>query len=89
MAHCYLCGRQIIETKQQARRRVQTGEWIRRRYPKPRAHEVQTHYGMRIVCRSCAKRLDRQQLRDAALGNLIVFVALAILFALLIVQRLP
>jgi hypothetical protein len=58
MAHCYICGRQIKDKSQQLRRKVKTGEWVRKRYPKPRAQEMQTHYGMRIVCKRCAKLED-------------------------------
>lgn len=79
MAHCYFCGRQIKDKSQQLRRKVKTGEWVRKRFPKPRAHEVQTHYGMRIVCKNCAGYVDRLSTKHQLLGALQTLVLTALL----------
>lgn len=75
MANCYHCGRQI-EEKLRIRRRVKTGEWLRRRYPKTSVSHVQTSYGMRIVCKWCARQIDVREWRTAILGHVTVLLAL-------------
>jgi len=60
MTHCYRCGRVISESKRQLRRKVQTGEWVRRTYSRSRIEAVQKHYGRRVVCAQCARTMDRQ-----------------------------
>lgn len=72
---CYLCGQRIVRGRQ-LRRRVKTGEWVRRRYAQSRVSHVQTSFGMRIVCGWCARRIDRQDLRSAWQGHLSVVLAL-------------
>lgn len=86
MAHCYICGRSIKDKSQQLRRKVKTGEWARKRYPKPRSQELQTHYGMRIVCKSCAKREDRLNVKQEfhrMIETLILVAFLAMVIILL------
>lgn len=75
MANCYQCGRKI-EDGRHIRRRVKTGEWLRKRYPQTSVSHVQTSYGMRIVCKWCARQIDRREWRTAFLGHLSVLLAL-------------
>ena len=84
MANCYRCGSKI-EDGRQLRRRVKTGEWVRRRYPKISVSHVQTSFGMRVVCKWCASQIDRQEFRQAFKGHLGVVAALVglVLFILL------
>lgn len=76
------------ENEYHRRRKVKTGEFERRRYPNPKVSAVQVSYGMRIVCGSCARRLDREKVTKMWLEHLSVLVALVILFIVLLVQRL-
>lgn len=84
MAYCYRCGRKIApgETRQ-PRRKVRTGEWIRKGYGKGSVQGVQSHFGMRIVCPSCAKRIDRENLWMGLLEDIKFILALLVLFALI------
>jgi predicted nucleic acid-binding Zn ribbon protein len=86
MANCYVCGRPISEGRLRLRRKVKTGEWVRRRYPKPHANELQTHYGMRVVCRNCARRIDQEKERDTILSHLHVILALVALIVFLLLR---
>jgi hypothetical protein len=86
MANCYICGNPIRDTRVRLRRKVKTGEWVRRRYPKPRANELQTHFGMRVVCRACARRIDLENERDTILSHLHVILALAALIVFLLLR---
>ncbi|MBS1722996.1 MAG: hypothetical protein JSS66_08600 [Armatimonadetes bacterium] len=78
MATCYRCGRKI-EDRRQLRRRVKTGEWVRRRYPKTSVSHTQAHFGMRIVCKWCAGQIDRSELRQRLHSDIAVLVALVLL----------
>ena len=84
MAYCYRCGRKIEpgETRQ-PRRKVRTGEWIRKGYGKKPVQGVQSHYGMRIVCPNCAKRIDAENLWQGLQQDLKFIFALLVLFALI------
>lgn len=88
MANCYLCG--CTTNGRQLRRRVKTGEFVRRRYPTTSVSHIQVSYGMRIVCPLCAKRLDRWELRLAWMGHASMLVALAgLVLGVLALQWLP
>jgi len=85
MANCYRCGRRI-EDGRHLRRRVKTGEWLRRRYPKTNVSHVQISYGMRIVCKWCAGQIDRRDWRRAMMEHLTVVVAIVgLVLAILVV----
>lgn len=65
------------------RRKVPTSQWVRKGYGKGKVNATQTHYGMRIVCMNCARRIDLEN-RGATLIEDIKFgVALLTLFLLL------
>lgn len=64
MANCYLCGRPLNESRTRLRRRVKTGEWIRRSRRTGWTDSVATRYGPRIVCLGCAHRLDARDFRS-------------------------
>lgn len=83
MANCYRCGRPIAGARYHLRRRVKTGEFERRRFAGTKAHTVQTHFGMRIVCVRCARALDLQAGRLWAEATLQIFLALLVLFLVL------
>lgn len=84
MANCYICGRKI-ENGRHLRRRVKTGEWLRRRYPKTSVSHFQITYGMRITCKWCIRQIDRSEWRAAVIGHLtVVFALVGLMLALLI-----
>lgn len=63
MPRCYLCSRLIPIEERPLRRRVRIGEVEKKKYGAERARFVQSQYGMRVVCKSCAAfqvRLARQ-----------------------------
>ena len=83
MATCYRCGRPIPSTEFKLRRRVKTGEWIRRRYPNPSISSLHIHYGIRLVCSSCARAIDfeavrREMVKYVELGIALTFLAIAL-----------
>jgi len=79
--HCYRCGRQIDGKATQLRRRVAVGEWITKRYARVgTVSQVQKH-GMRVVCASCARRIDdvpriREVRQWAIIGLLLLLLGL-------------
>jgi DNA-directed RNA polymerase subunit N (RpoN/RPB10) len=58
MPNCFRCGRPLTDTNTRLRRKVQTGEWVRRGYGKSKILGTQTSFGMRIVCKGCVQWLD-------------------------------
>ena len=80
MTHCYLCGCTMSAPEPKLRRRVKTGEWVRKSYGSDRVEAVQYHYGRRIVCRRCARYCDRKEARQYVARHLWpVFILLALL----------
>ncbi|MCC6687212.1 MAG: hypothetical protein IT205_09515 [Fimbriimonadaceae bacterium] len=65
MANCYICGRPLNVSRYRLRRRVKTGEWVRRDYRSGKPNSVQNRYGSRIVCQGCAKWIDARDARSA------------------------
>ncbi len=86
MANCFLCGRKIPLDVWQTRRKVKTGEWVRKRYQSPRINTIQAHYGMRIVCPLCARFLDRQRIVDELKKHVVVLLLLVSLFTIVMSQ---
>lgn len=82
MANCYKCGRKLKEDRH-LRRRVKTGEWHRKRYSPSRVSHAQVSYGMRIVCKSCAKQIERQEWRSSLAGHASVVLALLVLLVVI------
>jgi hypothetical protein len=83
MAYCYQCGRYLPPRRHQERRKVKTGESVRR-YPVTfRRSATNLHYGMRVVCPSCARRLDRHFRLGELWGWLQVAIAILLLFMLI------
>ncbi len=87
MANCYRCGRLLEADEGRPRRKVRTGEHTRTRYPNATLVSIQTHYGMRVVCRGCAKRIDRNLLRTENFKNLQVLVLLAALIIYVLLRQ--
>jgi hypothetical protein len=56
---CYLCSKLIPVEDRPLRRRVRVGEIEKKKYGAERARFVQSQYGMRVVCNSCAAFQDR------------------------------
>lgn len=78
--HCYLCGSLIDPEKRLLRRKVRTGEWLRRTYPSGRPVSAKYHTGYRVVCGRCAKRIDFEEGRKDRLmwlefGAAVLFLA--------------
>ena len=80
---CYRCGQPIIEPGPRIRRKVRTGEWVRRRSKDNKAEQIQFHFGRRVVCRKCAVAIDwefrRQELLQYGEFILAVVVLLAVI----------
>ena len=80
MSYCYLCGKPIPNTQRHVRRKVKTGEHETKAYFGGKAKSVKTYYGLRLVCRACANRLDRGNLRRELLYHLGPLALLLALF---------
>jgi len=84
MAYCYRCGVRIAPgARRSPRRKVPTSEWVRKGYGKGRVNATQTHYGMRIVCPNCARRIDLENRGASLIEDIKFALALITLFALL------
>lgn len=59
--HCYLCGSAIDPEKRHLRRKVRTGERLRRSYKSGRPVSAMYSAGFRVVCPRCAKRVDAEE----------------------------
>ena len=86
MAHCFQCGRIIPAPGPYLRRKVQTGEWARRRYPKRTLIAVSTRFGFRIVCSKCARRIDLALTRRDWVQLVELILALIVLAVILIAK---
>jgi hypothetical protein len=58
MASCYRCGKVLGPSELRQRRQVYTGESFWKLYAKRKQSSHRTQYGMRIVCATCARKLD-------------------------------
>ena len=67
MANCYVCGRPLKPGSRALRRKVRTGEWLRRSRKDAPPTSVNVHFGMRVVCPWCARRIDRERARQELL----------------------
>lgn len=80
--NCYRCGRYFRPGELHMRRKVKTGERYRKQYKSTQVDMVQATYGMRIVCKFCAKQIDgeeaRRQLMQHA-GSVVLLIALLLL----------
>lgn len=81
MANCYICGAPILDTRVRLRRKVKTGEHSRRSFPSGRVVSVQSHFGVRVVCKFCASRIDRKDFVRRFQDLFLVVVACLILMA--------
>ena len=79
MAHCFRCGTTIPADERQPRRRVQTGEWVRRDQRSSYGWTVKRRMGMRIVCRRCAGIIDRMEREDTRVWALKLSAAVVVL----------
>lgn len=86
MIHCYRCGSEVEGKAPYQRRKVKTGEWLRRRYPKRTVSSANFHYGWRVVCHACARQIDLDYRRGELLEWLKLALALLVLFAILLIE---
>lgn len=82
--HCYLCGSALDPEKRHLRRKVRTGEWLRRSYPSKKPVSTQFHAGFRVVCGRCARRIDLEECRKDRLMWLEFAAAVIFLAAMVI-----
>jgi len=88
MPACYRCGRPLAPFAG-VRRRLKTGEWLRRSYPKRAVRGVNVHFGLRVVCPACARSLDREALIRELLQYWEIWFALIFALAVLLARLLP
>ncbi len=86
MPNCYVCGRPLNESRYRLRRKVQTGEWVRRVYRRGGGMTVAKRYGSRVVCRGCASRLDMRNLQSERWQKIQLVFWLSILLILVLVR---
>lgn len=86
MPTCYRCGRSIPASRSQLRRKVRTGEWLRRSYSNGKVSSVNVHYGLRVVCPSCAISIDRENRLAEFRQHWELGLALAILLLLILLR---
>lgn len=84
--NCYLCGTKIPASDRQQRRRVRTGDRYIRSSSNRRVTGRNFTFGMRVVCSSCARRIDRKRDADQLIRNLGV-LGLLLLLALFLGLR--
>lgn len=87
MPRCYLCSKLIPAEERPLRRRVRVGEIEKKKYGAERARFVQSQYGMRVVCKSCAafqehRARQKELFEFQAFLTGLVAVCLSLLFAL-------
>lgn len=82
MPRCYLCSKLIPVEERPLRRRVRIGEVEKKKYGAERARFVQSQYGMRVVCKSCAAFQDRQA-RQKELHELHLFLTAVVMVGLI------
>lgn len=81
MPRCYLCSKLISVEERPLRRRVRIGEIEKKKYGSERARFVQSQYGMRVVCRSCAAFQDHR-VRQKELLDLHLFLTAVVVIGL-------
>lgn len=86
MSHCYRCGRPLGAAEPRRRRKVATGGSVRTSYLKGRVRATADHFGMRVVCKKCARRIDFREGRLEAVENAKLAAAVAVLAILLAVR---
>lgn len=82
MPRCYLCSKLIPVEERPLRRRVRVGEIEKKKYGAERARFVQSQYGMRVVCKSCAAFQDRLE-RQNELLELHLFLTAVVVVGLM------
>ena len=84
MPNCFVCGSPLKPGSRNLRRKVRTGEWLRRSRRDAPPTSVNVHFGMRVVCSWCARRIDREAARRELLQYAELGVAALVFLALLI-----
>ena len=83
--YCYVCGRPVPEGAPKSRRRVRTGETLRRP-AKARFPTATFRFGMRVVCPWCARRIDAEKRREELVQYWELGIALALLLGTLLAR---
>lgn len=83
MPRCYLCSKLIPVEDRPLRRRVRVGEIETKKYGSERARFVQSQYGMRVVCRSCAT-FQEHRARQKELLELHLFLTAVVVVELVL-----
>ncbi len=63
MPNCYRCGQYFKSGDFQLRRKVRTGEHLTKQYRSGKTNVYSVRYGPRVVCKGCAKQIDRENRR--------------------------
>lgn len=63
---------------------MRTGGFERRRFGNGRAHLVQSHFGMRVVCTRCARAIDLSELRLRFASDIQIVIALVTLIVVIL-----
>lgn len=82
MPRCYLCSKLIPVEERPLRRRVRIGEIEKKKYGAERARFVQSQYGMRVVCKSCAA-LQNHRAKQKELLELHLFMTAIVVVGLI------
>ncbi|HRE93207.1 MAG TPA: hypothetical protein PL050_03060 [Fimbriimonadaceae bacterium] len=82
MSRCYLCSKLIPVEERPLRRQVRIGEIEKKKYGAERARFVQSQYGMRVVCKSCAA-LQNHRAKQKELLELHLFMTAIVVVGLL------
>jgi len=82
VSRCYLCSKLIPVEERPLRRQVRIGEIEKKKYGAERARFVQSQYGMRVVCKSCAA-LQNHRAKQKELLELHLFMTAIVVVGLL------
>jgi len=88
MPNCFTCGKPLKPGSRTLRRKVRTGEWERRGRAATTPGSRNVHYGYRVVCPFCARRIDGESLRREALQYVELGVAVLLLLAAMVARAL-
>ncbi len=87
MPNCYICGKPLNESRYRLRRRVKTGEWVRRDYRSGKPSSVQNRFGPRTVCQGCANRIDARDSKSARWQWIQIVIGLGTICYLVLTAR--
>ena len=86
MPNCYRCGTYFKSGDFQLRRKVRTGEHLTKQYRSGKVNVLSVRYGPRVVCKQCARQIDRENKRAQLAPYFGLLALLGILFILFVVE---